>query len=277
MRRIPTAVFLLIAAPCLTGLAGDVSGRVIGSDQEAGTIDLRTDSGEVLEAVRVSPGDLAVGYDGRPIRGTLDRNGSETRLKGIWPDDPVMTNAMSGVNRTLIREAASLGRGESLGRGDYLPDFALFNQRADPVFARDLRTRPTVITFLFTRCADPKMCPATAARLAELGRRVSDEGWDDVRLVAVSFDPEYDTPGILRQYGKAVGMDSSVFELLTGDRGAIEALLRKVGVRTINENGTIVHNLVTLLADDHGRIVLRQDGSRWSADAIFERLKEMQP
>lgn len=277
MTRKSLALFPLLVAPWLSGSAEEVSGIVTEIDGKQGTIELAPESGDVLESVTVAPGDLAIGYEGRAIRGTLTHGPSGARMSQIWPVDPVMGNAMSGVNRSLIREAASLGRGESLGRGDYLPDFALYNHRGEPVFARDLRTRPTVMTFLFTRCGDPTMCPATAARLADLGRRVSEEGWKDVRLVAVSFDPEYDTPGILRQYGEAVGMDSSVFELLTGDPEAIEALLRKVGVRTISENGTIIHNLVTLLADDHGRIVLRQDGSRWSADAIFERLKEMQP
>ncbi len=252
-----------------------VRGKVTAVDAEARQLSLLLDSGEILSSVRIGIGDAAIGYLNQEIVGERVEEGDSLRLVRIWPDNPIAANAMKGVNRSLIRKAAVLGRGKSLGRGDYLPDFSLYNQRAEAVFASRLRTSPVVITFLFTRCRDPEMCPATAARLSELGKRAAEAGFEDARFVAVSFDPDYDTPGILHQYGQATGMNSPSFELLTGDPEAIQALLRLVGVRTYDEDGTIVHNLVTLLTDNHGRIVLRQDGSRWSADAIFGQLEEM--
>lgn len=271
MFRFLVSVFLTFAGLAAFA-AGDFAGTVVAVDDDRKGFRLDPEGeGEAFFA-RVGPGDLAIGYEGERVTGVVDRSASPPRLERILPANPIEGNAMRGINRRLIREAASLGRGGSLARGDYLPDFAFYNQRGEPVFARDLRSQPAVLTFLFTRCPDPEMCPATAARLASLGDRLAAAGREDVRLVAVSFDPGYDTPGILRQYGEAMGLDTGQFELLTGDPETIQALLRVVGVRTYDRDGTIVHNLVTLLSDDHGRIVLRQDGSRWSADAIYRRL-----
>lgn len=233
---------------------------------------IRFDGEEEPVFVEAAPGDIAIGYEGSSITGVLSERNGTSRLSSVWPDEVITNNAMTGVNRSIIRKAATMGRADGLSRGDYLPDFALFNHRGQPVYARDLRTAPTVVSFIFTRCGAPTMCPATSARMSELGERLAEAGREDVRLVLVSFDPDYDTPGVLRQYADALGMDTEQFELLTGDDEAIKALLRLTGVRTLREDGTIVHNLVTLLTDDLGRIILRQDGSRWSADAIFQRL-----
>lgn len=246
-------------------------GRVLEVDEETRSLLVEFETGQTT-LVKVAPGDLMIGYEGSDVEGVLEESGQNLRLNSIWPHNEIHNNAMNGVNRSIIREAATMGRADSLARGDYLPDFALFNHRGQPVYARDLRKQPMVMSFIFTRCGDPSMCPATSQRMAELGTRLEKSGLTDPRLVLVSFDPEYDTPGILRQYSDALGMDSNQFELLTGDKETIMALLRLTGVRTIHEDGTIVHNLVTLLTDDHGRIILRQDGSRWSADAIFEKL-----
>jgi len=274
--RIPLLLPIL-ALTCSFSQADTIRGQVVAVDKESRELSIRLDSQESPQTFAVGAGDAAIGYLGQEIVGEPVDQPSSTlpRLNQIWPDNLIERNAMDGVNRSLIREAALLGRGESLSRGDYLPDFALYNQRGEPVFASQLKNSPTVLTFIFTRCAVPQMCPATSARLSQLGQRAEAAGWDQAHFVAVSFDPDYDTPGILNQYASAMGMDGEAFELLTGDLEAIEALLRLVGVRTIEEDGTIVHNLVTLLADDHGRIVLRQDGSRWSADAIYQRMEKM--
>jgi len=253
-----------------------VVGQVLEADVGRGGLVVQFEEEAEPRFVKVSAGDLEIGFEGDFISGTLTKSGEEAFLTSIRPAGPILINAMSGVNRSLLKEAAQMGRSESLSRGDYLPNFALFNQRGQAVFARDLRNQPTVLSFIFTRCGDPVMCPATTARMAGLGERLAEAGLTEPKLVLISFDPDYDTPGVLRQYAKAYGMESDQFELLTGDEETTNALMRLSGMRTIHEDGTIIHNLVTLLTDDHGRIVLRQDGSRWSADAIFQRLTASQ-
>jgi protein SCO1/2 len=220
-------------------------------------------------------GDLAIGYEGRRVRALRVEVAGKPRLEHVWPLDGQRFQGFADINRRLVRRAATMGREDVLVEKDYLPDFALIDQHGQAVLGKDLRDQPTVISFIFTRCPDPRMCPATTKRLAALGKNASDRGLEDARFVLISFDPAYDTPGILNQYARSFGMEDESFSLLTGDEAAIKALLRLFGVRTVEADGTIDHTQVTLLSDRFGRIVFRQPGSRWSAEAILAQLQSL--
>ncbi len=61
----------------------------------------------------------------------------------------------------------------------------------------------TLLSFIYTSCRDAKGCPLAYAVLQlierELEKRASLQG--KVRLVTLSFDPQHDTPEVMRQYG----------------------------------------------------------------------------
>lgn len=61
----------------------------------------------------------------------------------------------------------------------------------------------TVFSFIYTRCAD--ICPVATMQLAELRERASafPELDGRVRLVSMSFDPDHDTPSVMREYGES--------------------------------------------------------------------------
>ncbi len=61
----------------------------------------------------------------------------------------------------------------------------------------------TLLSFIYTTCTDTKGCPYALVVLHDLKRQIekSPEFRDRVRLVSVSFDPEHDTPEVMRLYG----------------------------------------------------------------------------
>lgn len=66
--------------------------------------------------------------------------------------------------------------------------------------------RHAMLTFVYTSC--PGVCQGLTASL----RRVQDdsvaEGYaDEMAFLATTFDPEYDTPEVLREYGAEYGVD----------------------------------------------------------------------
>ena len=75
-----------------------------------------------------------------------------------------------------------------------LPDFRLVERSGRPLSLADLRGRPWVADFIFTRCGGA--CPAMTARMARLRRDVS----PDVQLVSFTVDPAHDTPEVLARY-----------------------------------------------------------------------------
>ena len=86
-------------------------------------------------------------------------------------------------------------------------DYAFKDQDGKEVSLSDFRGRPIVASFIFTRCANPEMCPKVVAKFASMQRDAQKAGiGDDVWFLLISFDPEHDTPEKLKAYGAERGV-----------------------------------------------------------------------
>lgn len=68
-----------------------------------------------------------------------------------------------------------------------------------------MRGKVTLLSFVYTRCADPAGCPlATGALFDVFDATATDPGLRGrLRLISLSFDPAYDTPERMAGYGAA--------------------------------------------------------------------------
>src|SRR5262245_27227769 len=66
--------------------------------------------------------------------------------------------------------------------------------------------RITVLSFIYTRCAAPKACPYASGVLSQLHSLSADDKAlaKEMRLISMSFDPDYDTPQRLAAYSEAM-------------------------------------------------------------------------
>ncbi len=69
-----------------------------------------------------------------------------------------------------------------------------------------LSGRPTLLALFYTRCTNPAKCSLTITRLAAL---VAEPGPRTSGVVAMSYDPAYDSPSRLRRYGTERGFASA--------------------------------------------------------------------
>jgi protein SCO1 len=89
---------------------------------------------------------------------------------------------------------------------------ALLDSTNKAINLRDLtHGRITVLSFIYTRCAAPKACPYATGVLGQLhDLSAKDESLlKNMRLVSISFDPEYDTPQRLATYSGNVREEKS--------------------------------------------------------------------
>lgn len=100
-------------------------------------------------------------------------------------------------------------------------EFALLDQNGDPVTAADLRGKPWVASFIFTRC--PIACPNLVKKIYDLDRRVKDV---DVRFVTITVDPEHDTVAKMKQYADIYQAKPERWLFLTGDKAEVNQLIR---------------------------------------------------
>ena len=219
-------------------------------------------------------GDYAIARKGRSIRGKLVLKQDQAFLDEIWPADKEAEKTMTLINRDLTRPRIGAPKGR-LNTGDEFPRFALYNQMGDLITPAALEKKVVVVNFVFTRSTVPTMSAATVQRTAELQDRLAMAGLlDSVRLISLSVDPEYDTPGISYSYLDGYGVDHESYWMLTGSKKTLDFLTEKIGLVAAPSEKTIInHSMLLLVIDREGKIFHRIPGVRWNLDDVYNRLE----
>ena len=125
-----------------------------------------------------------------------------------------------------------------------------------------LAGRITLLSFIYTHCTDAAGCPLALATLAAVRDRLaSNPVAARAQLVSLSFDPEYDTPDVMRLFRKSFGGDTKkpVWHFLTtASKAQLAPLLAGFGQDTAlsSEGGArrLDHTLRVFLVDRHARV-----------------------
>jgi protein SCO1 len=145
-------------------------------------------------------------------------------------------------------------------------DGALLDTNNKVVNLRDLtHGRVTVLSFIYTRCAAPKGCPYATGVLGQLHDLTAKDKAlaKTIRLVSISFDPEYDTPQHLAAYSQNVREQNSGCEwrfVTAKSRAELEPILlaydQAVDKRSnpADPQGPLYHLVRVFLIDRQGRI-----------------------
>ncbi len=226
----------------------------------------------------VGPGDLALAKEGAELRATLvDEGDGKFRLEGVWWRDAVAEGAVKQAADKLREDTSIRGRAAYREVGENLPDFALYNQKGEVVQAGRWRGKQIMLNFIYSRCPIATMCPLATSKMVETQQLAKTAGVPNVEFVSITLDPEYDTPGVLRDYAEARGIDTANFSFLTGPESAIKDLLKQFGVLAELEgpkgSPLIKHTLTTLLIDEQGKIAWRADGSQWSPAEFVGKMR----
>jgi protein SCO1 len=89
--------------------------------------------------------------------------------------------------------------------GEEVPDFAFTNQDGKPFSLKQFRGKVLMVTFIYTRCPFADFCPRMSSNFESIYKQLgSNPSLADAQLLSVSFDPEHDTPKVLRNYGFSV-------------------------------------------------------------------------
>ena len=70
------------------------------------------------------------------------------------------------------------------------------------------------------------MCPASTRRMSILQDKAREIGLEDLHFLSITFDSEYDSPGILKQYGKSYDIEFDTFTFMTAKPLWVEDLMR---------------------------------------------------
>jgi len=223
---------------------------------------------------KVGQGDIAIARPGQRIRGEMYVKGGNVFLEKIWPDDSQTVAQINAATNALTQDTAMRGKGAYREVGETAPDFTLLDQEGRAVAMNRFRGKQVMMNFIFTRCPVANMCPAATMRMTAVQKAARAAGITNLELVSISFDPANDTPGVLKEYAEARGIDTSNFTFLTGPDAAVRHLLAQMGIIREFEGETIKHTLATLLINEQGKIVYRADGSQWEVPEFVGRMRK---
>ena len=262
------ALLLSVVGLC----AAPETGKVLAVSAD-GWAKIAPAKGEAAVLRRFSEGDRKVGWVGRLVRYEVVTEGAEPQARGVVSAEPEELRQVAEVTDTLRRETADKGRLVTRMPNELMPNMALWDQDGRLVRKKDFLGHPLALNFVFTSCRVARMCPASTACMKQLGDALArSPGAAEVRLLTITFDPETDTPGVLRAYADGYGIDHARHRFLTGDHGQIKDLMRHYGIQTLRDDGTIVHNAALIVISPEGRIAYRSEGPSFDADDVAARL-----
>lgn len=137
-----------------------------------------------------------------------------------------------------------------------LRDYKFVNELGQPVSLADFQGQALGITFFFTRCPMPNFCPRLSKNFQEASRQLSANysSFTNWHFLSVTFDPEFDTPAVLKDYAERYEYDPRHWSFLTGPREKINELMELSGVKTESDGASINHNFRTMIIDTSNRM-----------------------
>jgi protein SCO1/2 len=175
--------------------------------------------------------------------------------------------------RTTIPPAANV---HLLKAGDAVPATRLTDHDGQPIALTDYKGSAAAVTFIYTRCPLAQFCPLIDRRFAEVQKLVAADPAlaGKVRLLSISFDPQFDRAETMRVHAKKLGADPGVWRFATAEEATVDRLAAEFGVNVIREkDGTITHNLRTAIIDPSGKVHSIVDSNAWTAAELVASLK----
>ncbi len=140
-----------------------------------------------------------------------------------------------------------------------VPDFKLTNQDGKTITNEDFAGKVYVLEFFFSTC--PTICPVMNQNMLLLENKFF--GNPNFGIASITINPEVDTPQVLKAHADELGVRSSNWHFLTGDKDYIMNLSNKgfnlYAGENANVSGGFEHSGLFALIDKNGNIRSRKD------------------
>jgi len=166
-------------------------------------------------------------------------------------------------------------------KGEF-PDLTLIDQNGREFSFSGVRGKVLVVAYIYTNC--PDICHVISKKMNVFKGRLKEIGLQDkVYFISITFDPERDTPDVLRHHAKMMNLDLHNWFFVTGDENSVNSTIEVAGMEAIkgpiefNADGDqsylITHRDRISLLDKKGRIRKHYKGSEFDPDELLEDIK----
>ena len=231
--------------------------------------------------------DLDDFHEGDYVEGTLtvESQGGETsdyKVRDLAVSKPALAPPAPLVVDETGKPVPIVAGPKRLQPGEAVPDFTMTGQDGSTFKLSDLRGHDVVLTFIYTRCPLPEFCPAMDRRFADLAQSLSTSPArsEKVRLISLSFDPENDTPEVLRKHAEIRGAKPPLWTFAVASHAELGKVAAPLGLMYGPGKNEIIHNLCTAVIGPDGKLVRLEVGTknnRWTTADILKTLFPASP
>jgi len=259
----------------------DLKGKVVSVDKTGRTASIAHEDIQGYMPAMTMPfnvkndGDLEMIKPGNVITATLVVDGPSSWIEILSVTDDVSSDP----NVEVAGEPK---------RGEQVPDFHLTNQDGAKIHLAQYRGKALIMTFIYTRCPLPDYCPLMSENFHQIDLELAKNPslYSKTHLLSVSFDPDYDTPKVLRSYGaghtgRFANETFEHWEFATGSPDEIKGITQYFSLQYFHDTESgkdqMIHALRTAVIDADGRFVKMYRGNSWKPEDIIKDLEAIAP
>ena len=206
--------------------------------------------------------------------------GDEIRADLKVEDEHIAIDKLDVVKKAAPGSAPVLKPMHVPTTGEQVPHFSLVNQSGHRIHLSDYHGKTLLITFFYTRCRLNDYCPRVNGNFAAVNKSLAGSGlYGKTHLLSVSFDPEHDTPEVLRSYGAAYTEryskeDFKHWEFASAPKSQMRQLADFFGVFYEKDGDRITHSLSTAVIGPDGKIEEWYPGNSWKTEELLAAISE---
>ena len=160
--------------------------------------------------------------------------------------------------------------------GEAFNDATFLDFNSNEVKLSDFEDDFMFVTFIFTRCPIPNMCPALIYKQRDIATKFSNN--NNLKVLTISFDHTYDTPGILEKKYRILKSSNDNWLFLSSYQHLNDLyMFSKQSAFSFwgIEKNDIGHNMRTILIGPGLKFLKYYDGNEWNTKDVESDILNM--
>ncbi len=216
------------------------------------------------------------------------------QIEKLGPGDKITADLVVSDSKGRLEKIVLVSKGEgkpSPGtsqrlpeKGETVPDFAFVNQDGKSIHISDYRGKALLVSFIYTRCPLPDYCPRLNENFRQIQSilRENPNSPKHTAFLSVSFDPEHDTPAVLKHYASTYNRAQSAaspmdWQFAVPSAKDLPEIAYFFGLVYQPEKAQIVHSLSTTLVSPEGKIENVYMGNEWTPAEVSLAIENTVP
>ena len=160
--------------------------------------------------------------------------------------------------------------------GEIFSNVTFLNLDSNEVSLSDSDGKFRLISYIFTRCPMPNMCPAVVTKNHYLAQIYKNN--PNIEFILISFDYTFDTPTVLRNYYSGI-LESNPNLIVLSSTGHLNDIFSLAGQSFVSFWGVVEndigHTLRSVLIDPERRLMKVFEGTDWHPETAERDIRNI--